>query len=364
MESGYSYSFPATRGVQAGKPFYIAMCPMRIIPRIFIFDEEEVPPQLRAQRQLNQQRIPAIARYLLDKPDDYVFSALTASVDSSVEFEPAAARGPTANLGMLSIPMDATILINDGQHRRAAIEEAIKENPELGHDNIAVLFFVDEGLKRSQQMFVDLNMYQVRPDPSLITLYNNADPESVVASEIATNCTPFAGLTDLERSSLSKKSNKLFTLSSVKHANRALLNKSRKDDISDSEISLTKEYWQTVAEALPFWKLVKSGDVAAGAVREEHIFSHGVVLQALGVTGCYTLSRYPDSWQNIIRRLDGLDWSKGNTELWEGRAIHYGKVTKSRSAMLLTVNAIKQHLGLELTADEQNLEKKYRHERG
>lgn len=363
MDSGYSYSFPATRGTQAGKPFYIAMCPLRIVPRIFTFDEEDVPPELRAQRKLNYQRIPAITRYLLDKPDEYIFSALTASVDSAVGFESMAASGPSANLGMLSIPMDATILINDGQHRRAAIEEAVKENPDLGHDNIAVLFFIDEGLKRSQQMFVDLNMYQVRPDPSLITLYNHADQESAVASDIATYCPPFAGLTDLERSSLSKRSNKLFTLSSVKHANRTLLNKGRNDRFTDDEVDLAKRFWAVVADYLPFWKLVKSGEIAASTVREEHIFSHGVVLQAIGVVGRYVIGNYPNDWWDKLAPLGSIDWSKSNTDRWNGRAIQYGKVTKSKASMLLTVNGIKEHLGLELTPEEDRIEKEYRDER-
>ena len=54
------------------------------------------------------------------------------------------------NIGTLSIPMDAQILINDGQHRRAAIEEAIKENPELryriglaGYETLEKEFRVD-----------------------------------------------------------------------------------------------------------------------------------------------------------------------------------------------------------------------------
>ena len=362
MESGYKYAFPATRGIQAGKPFYIAMCPLRIIPRIFAFDEEEVPPHLRAQRRLNRQRIPAITRYLLDKPDDYIFSALTASIDSSVEFDAVSGEGAAANLGTLSIPMDATILINDGQHRRAAIEEAVKENPELGHDNIAVLFFVDEGLKRSQQMFVDLNMYQIRPDQSLITLYNHADQESVIASDLAVNCPPFAGLTDLENSSLSKRSNKLFTLSSIKHANRALLNKPKKESYTDEDVQLSTEFWSTVAEALPFWNLVKRGEVAAPSIREDYILSHGVVLHALGVTGAYLLSEHPGDWKEILGKLADIDWSKTNTDLWEGRALNFGKVTKTRASITLTVNAIKQNLGLSLTASEQALEQQFANE--
>src|SRR5205814_2193073 len=120
-------------------------------------------PELRAQRTLNRARIPEIASYLVINAKSYVLSALTASVDAPISFQPFDAEGAMLGMGTLSIPMDARILINDGQHRRAAIEEAIRENPALGQDNVPVLFFIDEELKRSQQMFADLNKYAVRP---------------------------------------------------------------------------------------------------------------------------------------------------------------------------------------------------------
>ena len=75
----FGYVFPAIRGVQAGREYYVSMCPLRLIPRIFLFDEEEIVPELRAQRTLNKNRVPEIARYILDNKSDYVFSALTAS---------------------------------------------------------------------------------------------------------------------------------------------------------------------------------------------------------------------------------------------------------------------------------------------
>jgi len=118
-ETGYSHTFPAIRGIQAGRPCYIAMCPMRIVPTLFRFDEDDVPPELRAQRTLNQSRIPEISTYLVENSSSYTLSSLTASVDAVVNFEPMAATGHGQNIGTLSIPMDAQILINDGQHRRA-----------------------------------------------------------------------------------------------------------------------------------------------------------------------------------------------------------------------------------------------------
>lgn len=72
-QTNYFYMFPAVRGMQAGREFYIATCPLLTIPKIFSFDEEEVPPELRAQRSLNKARIPDMVRYLLDNPDNYIF---------------------------------------------------------------------------------------------------------------------------------------------------------------------------------------------------------------------------------------------------------------------------------------------------
>jgi DNA sulfur modification protein DndB len=164
----FNYQFSALRGIQAGREYYLVMCPLKLIAKIFLFDEEGIPPELRAQRILNRARVPDIARYLLDNPKDYVFSALTISVDGAVRFEPMEQQGYKRNIGLLSVPMTARFLVNDGQHRRAGIEEALKENPDLGDESIAVVFFIDAGLERSQQLFADLNKHAVRPTRSMV----------------------------------------------------------------------------------------------------------------------------------------------------------------------------------------------------
>lgn len=52
------FSFPAIRGMQAGREYYSAMVQLKLVPTIFRFNESEVPPQIRAQRVLNHARIP------------------------------------------------------------------------------------------------------------------------------------------------------------------------------------------------------------------------------------------------------------------------------------------------------------------
>ncbi len=354
-EQGYFHTFPAVQGSQAGRHFFIAMCPLRIIPKLFVFDEEEVPPELRAQRTLNRARVPEIAQYLVDNPASYVMSALTVSVDSQVKFN-AIDPSKQASLGFLQIPMDARILINDGQHRRAAIEEAIKESPELGHENVPVLFFIDEGLDRSQQMFADLNKYAVRPSYSLSTLYDHRDPGSDLARYLAGNCLAFKGLVEMEKSTISNRSTKLFTLSGIKHASRALLRKSLREAVSSEEKLLAKEYWDTVAENVADWIRARTKQVSTAELRQEYVHSHGVVLHALGIAGAALLSQNPKGWKNQLKALKKIDWSRTNVADWEGRTMLHGRISKASTNVRLTANYIKQVLGVPLSEDDKLIE--------
>ena len=81
--------FPAVRGIQAGREYYVAMCPLGSVQKLFRFTDSALEPELRAQRQLNRGRIPEMTRYLVDNQDSYVFSALTASIDGDAKFIPA-----------------------------------------------------------------------------------------------------------------------------------------------------------------------------------------------------------------------------------------------------------------------------------
>ncbi|NKC21479.1 DNA sulfur modification protein DndB [Pseudoalteromonas sp. S4498] len=348
LDTNYCYSFPAVRGQQAGKPFYIATCPLRLIPKIFVYDEEEVPVELRAQRTLNKNRIPEMARYLVESPNDYVFSAITASVGSEVDF--ISSEGG-ANLGTLKVPMDAQILINDGQHRRAAIEEAIKERPELCQDNIAVLFFVDEGLKRSQQMFADLNKYAVRPSPSLATMYDHRDQASELARYLALNSRPFVGFTEFERSTIGAKSSKLFTLSGIKQANRSLFNKKPKEGFSEEEKQVACHFWERLNEHMPEWLQIQNKQLSAAEYRQESIAAHGIGLQTLANVGAEILNLPEQEQQEKFKKIAKLNWLKSNPH-WCERTMQHGRLSKAVSSIFLTSVQVKREIGLPISKDD------------
>lgn len=356
MVSAFSYTFPAIRGVQAGREFYVSMCPLRLLAKLFVFDNEELMPELRAQRSINKSRVPEIARYIVANPDNYTFSAITASIDGKVAFEPVGANDTNSfRMGTLKVDLDAKFIVNDGQHRRAAIEQALEAKPELGDETIAVVFFHDRGLQRCQQMFADLNRHAVKPSPSLGVLYEHRSAAANVAKHLGLTSKVFRNLIEAERSSLSPRSRKLFTLSALHFAILEMLSEKELDDFTAaSQKCLT--YWEAVGELIPEWVHVRNGKMTAGEVRQDFIHSHAIVLQALGRVGKYVYQSGQSDLKQALSKLGEIDWSRKNIGTWEGRAMTGGRMTKNSQNVTLTCNQIKCSLGLPLTQEEQEIE--------
>ena len=329
------------------------MCPLRLIPKLFLFDEDELPAEMRAQRPLNRARIPEIARYMLDNPTEYVFSSITASVDGDVTFDPIS---PESSLGSLVISMAAKFIINDGQHRRAAIEAAVSENAELGDETISVVLFEDGGLHRSQQMFADLNQYAIRPTTAIGILYDVRSPLAQLARSLVETVEVFRNLTETERTSISHRSIKLFTLSSIHQGTKSLLGKRGVDSVTPEEIEVAGQFWNTVAQHIPEWKLAASKKAVPAELRREFVHSHGIALHSLGLMGAALLKQEPTDWKRKLMALSSVDWSRRNTKLWEGRALAGGRISKATANVQLTSALLKKALGLNLSKEECRLE--------
>ena len=352
MSSVANLNFPAIRGVQAGREYYTTMWTLRMLRQISIFDEKEIPPELRAQRILNRSRIPEISGYILENPKDYVFSAITASIDSKVGFEPLPGQD---RLGTLRVPMDAKFIINDGQHRRAAILAALEAKPELAYETIAVVFFLDIGLARSQQMFADLNRYAIRPSRSLGLLYDHRNDKAKLAKLVVMKSDTFRDIVDLEKSSLAPRSRKLFTLSAFYNACSDLIADIATGNL-EHDADLARDFWESVSKHFPAWGKVREGKLAACELREDFIHSHGIALQAIGKAGNALMKGNPSGWKSRLKGLSTIDWSRSNARLWEGRALIGGKVSKVTTNIILTTNVIKKQLGIELNPEEAKVE--------
>lgn len=342
----FTYTFPAVKGVQAGTEYYITMIPCKILPKLFQIDNEEVLPEFRAQRKLNLNRIPEIRDYIIDNRNTYVFSALAASIDGNFVF-----KSLDGDIGMLEVEMDARFLINDGQHRNAAIQAALNEDASLGKETIPVVFFADKGLERSQQMFTDLNKYAVKPSKSQNTFYDHKDPLSILSRNIIEGNLFLKNYTDVENDALGKYSAKLFTLNSFYTANKMIIGSKEIDEIIST---FCKTYWDLVVSNISEWKMLENKELAKKSLREEYIITQNVVLYAFGKLGNYFLNNRDLDMIKYLTNLNKINWLRTDPQ-WDGRTIINGKIAVKTQNINLTYLKIKELIGIELTAAEKEM---------
>jgi DNA sulfur modification protein DndB len=345
-------SFPAMEGRIGQRTYYACLMKLNAIPKMFTFrDWAEFTPEEREQRILNKKRVPDIAKYILDNEDGYLFASITASYKCKVNFKPAS---PSSPLGELEMEFeDANFVINDGQHRCAAIAAAVKENPALGEEMISVLLFPYENRDRVQQMFSDLNRFVVKTSKSLDILYDKRDDLSTMTLELTELVPVFKNMVDKDAVSLPVRSPKLFSLAALYDANEELFKNVRISGEMNREemIQFAVEFWTAVAKAIPTWQKVKDGDLKALELRQENISSHAVVLRALGAVGAELFKDDPTGWKTRLADLAHVDWSKKNRD-WEGVCIIANSVVSNRQARLATKAYIKLRLSLPLNEAE------------
>ncbi len=356
MSTSFGYTFPAIKGIQSGKEYYVSMLPLKLIPKIFSYNEEDVPELMRSQRILNNSRIGEITKYIIKNKDSYILSALTVAINSEVEFETFGDSQHKGMLGLIHIPLDAQFLLNDGQHRRAGITEALKENPKLGEETISVVFFQDLGLKNSQQMFIDLSKQASKQSKSIRILNDHTDKDALITKNIILELDFFRKLTEMEKTTLSKRSKKLFTLSAI-HGSIQNLFKGFNDIADEKKIEIGKVFWTEIYNQFEDWQKVFNSEILASIIRTDSLHSHGIILSALGRLGNSIINFENDNWKSIIANLKDIDWSKKNKN-WIGRALINGRASKSDISIALTTNYIKQELNIQLNEKEQIKEDK------
>lgn len=363
------FAVPAVRGVQAGSEFYLAQIPYPILARLFVFDEEElVPAELRAQRVLNKKRAEGISEYIIENRDDYVLPSLTASVDTAMAFEPLEG---VPQLGTLHIPMSATMLINDGQHRRYAIELALKADSTLQNETAPVQIHFDKGLARSQQIFADINNKAVKPSSAINALYDHRNPYNTWIQDLLSAMPSIKKRIDFENATPGQRSYKLWSLIAFKKFVTLLTGVSEKT-IGQVDVDRLRAIAELVCRFLtecgghlPNWRAMVSGGIQAFDVREGMVIGHAVFLEALGMFGRHALfagsylapidrdAKVIDPsraiW-DVMQRLTGVETSKTDG-MWENRCVVLGKMQKTSDGTKSTAAQLLQVAGVDLPAD-------------
>ena len=178
---------------------------------------------------------------------------------------------------------------------------------------------------------------------------------ALITKELIKRVDAFDGMTEMVRSKISNRSLKLFTLSGIYHATEILLTQKQKVSFAE-KLAMATQFWTEVSDRMPDWGRAKRREISPAELRATCVHSHAIALSALARAGRALLEIGRPQWRARLAPLRKLDWSRSNRQLWEGRAMIAGRLSKSNVNVLLTGNVIKRHLNLPLADEEQEAE--------
>ncbi len=365
--------FDAVRGRQGGVSYYVTTMRFGELARNVGYAERELgdgaemSPELYRQRKLNIKRVrEEMKPYLLNNPDHF-FSAVAVEVirpgdqDHEIRFVPS-----LDNPDFGRILFDGTELLQavDGQHRLKTIQLAIDEDADLAKESIAVVLLPHRSVRRSQQLFSDLNRYAKTPSKTLNILFEHRQFEANVAKAWAKYCVAFnSGRTNMETNSLVVKSKHVITLSVLYECVRDLIAKDyekkpwadgRQMEAEAERVGRQFSEWydEAVVPSLPDLKLVIEGQMRPVKLREVYVYPHAVGWRAIAKAVRAARDQRPNGWKDIVQLgLAAVDWRITNKE-WEGSALVAGAMANRRQNIVRAGTVVALKLGLDVSDTE------------
>jgi DNA sulfur modification protein DndB len=312
---------PAIRGKQGGRTFYVSNLP-NLLVRNFLRDvQSAVDISQRSQRPLDQKHADDITHYLKSNVNEYVVGALTFAMKTEGEFTPLPGQNSDGyELGTLQFNLVQEFHSLDGQHRRQAIMKAMEEVDSIRDDSTAVIFYVEQDLKRRQQMFSDMNSTPRKVSKSLNIAYNNRDPFARAAKFLAENHPLLVGKIEKLQPRVKADSTDFFSLSSIQDAVKRVVTGSILkgvvvEDLTDGEINRRGgEFFDLLLKSRNEFATAANNPRALQQFREETILFSSTTLRvlagAVARANQYYKSQSPEVIHDkLVRALIDIDFS-------------------------------------------------------
>ncbi|MEG3878651.1 DNA sulfur modification protein DndB [Microcoleus sp. herbarium7] len=306
----------AIRGFQADTEFFVVQLRIDRLRELLTFAEKNVPAPEKMQREVKGTKVKAISEYVRANRCSYILPAVTVVIDGDFSFEPFFG----SECGKLSFAPGTKLFPLDGQHRLLGLQTALNEMEDLGIETIAATLHKRDSLLERRQAFHDINKYATPVPSGLAKSMDHRNPGTNLVSHVISQDSDnpsrilvFAReCINYNKASLTGKSPEIFPYKTLQEAiefSRKLI----KYDHLPNQITVVRQYWQAVSEAMTDWK---ENPVK---VREHTIATHSITIKALGRLGEYFLAstkEFSEKKMDVLQKLSLIDWSKGNTK-WQ-----------------------------------------------
>lgn len=318
--------FQGVRGIQAGWPQYATVWSLDLLLRIvtesltrsLAFGEE--PSDGRFVKDLAQS-FAANNELVFDQP-------ILLGVLGRIEFVPSESQ---PILGAIRMDPTSRIEILDGLHRLVALYRAALPTARIAGLTVPVIISQvatpAELAKRREAITTPVTA----PKRAHAELrLNNAIHREIAKDSI--DFSPFLSRAiDLNTTTLSRRSGRLFTFTGYARACRPML----EGPLADSKQSAPERlggYWQHLADLIPPWRRFAAKVATASELRETTVLGTYSILAALALLGARLLAEQPDEWRTRIAPLGALEWQQDSPR-WQRSIVTDGRKQKGDDAV-------------------------------
>lgn len=383
--TGEVMKVPALKGRLGGVDFFTIVVSLGKLSRYIEDTDPNLPTKLRQNRRARPARYAEIARYIIENPDEYRFSAITCTYGKEGTSKPLAWRpadpdapegSPHQMIGELTLDQGDPLIIVDGQHRLGAIRKAIEKEPDLRNESIALVLFPYLDIKANQQLFSDLNRTAKKTSKSLDVFFNHREALNRVVQKVVEKVYVFKDRVDVENVSAAKSSTNVFTLAGVYQASKPMAKAASIAGLAQDELEagneqdelkarIEAEYvdflvdaWEFIAEQFPEWGRVASGEMSIAEHRQEYLHWNSGVVSSIGEFVGVAMRQRGTNWKDTVKvaltHPNNGNWRRDIIG-WQGLVLAGEQVLPRSAVRIQLIAYLKLKGGLELTDSDKRV---------
>ncbi|HST33090.1 MAG TPA: DNA sulfur modification protein DndB [Solirubrobacteraceae bacterium] len=289
--------------------------------------------QPHGNRVRSKDHVAAIKEYIEHEENPILNSIVVYARNSDVTFAPA---DGLPDVGHLKVKIGARFDVGDGQHRCAALAEALAELDDVDDDDprrvrvtnlsVPLLVVIDDDPARRAQDFVDLQRNAKPPSGSLGSSMDRRHAINRFTLDVAKSADLTNGGQRVEflKDTIGKLSGKLYTFQAFRQfvtmliigssqRTRAGLEKAADEAVGnggyEEEFARVLNVFNTAAHTMPGWAEIMDGSITVAEFRADYLLATAAGLYTLGVALYKVHSENGDVEQAIAKAAE-IDWRR------------------------------------------------------
>ncbi|WP_042857929.1 DGQHR domain-containing protein [Dickeya sp. NCPPB 3274] len=273
------FTYPCLLGKQGNRRVITISVSFDSLSRVLAMDHT-IHTLDRSQRELNKRRASAFADYVvnaLSDNKDFIIPPLIGNIEGPIKVTESEIY---SGFGTVDIPMNARIVLFDGQHREVGLGEVCQRLYNLGYQTITLELSENLPLEIRQQFFSDINGNASKPNPAINLAYDRSNVLSQLVRDVVMNDATLKSKTDFERTNITGKNSPFWvSFKALCDASGRFITVTGDENERDKKLSDLKKIWSAWTR---FTGLSDAGEQKYSEYVQEWLTFTAVLVNAFG----------------------------------------------------------------------------------